>query len=78
MGRLVAGRMGSRLYRTEGGEVFNVLFDDGSKVGLAPGPRYLFFDTEYHVEGDELKVDEHEGIFIDATEVVAVRVEHVQ
>ena len=61
----------------KGGETFNVLFDDGSTVGLAPGPRYLFFDTEYHLEDDELEVEQHEGIFIDGTEVVSVRIEHV-
>jgi hypothetical protein len=61
------------------GEVFKVLFDDGSEVGLAPGPRYCFFDTEYSVKDDgELEVAEHEGVFIDATGVVSVRVEHVE
>lgn len=63
--------------KLQGGETFNVLFDDGSTVGLAPGPRYLFFDTEYRKEGDELKIEDHQGIFIDGTEVVSVRIEHV-
>jgi hypothetical protein len=62
----------------DGGEEFNVLSDKTSKVGLAPGPRYLFFRTEYHEEDDgELQIEEHQGIFIDATEVVSVRIEHI-
>lgn len=61
------------------GQRFNVLFDDGSRVGLSPGPRYLFFDTEYRFEADgTVAVEEHEGIFIDATEVVSIRLQHIE
>jgi hypothetical protein len=61
------------------GQMFHVLFDDGAKVGLSPGPRYCFFDTEYHLDDDgNAEVEEHEGIFIDAGEVVSVRVEFVE
>jgi hypothetical protein len=38
----------------------------------------LFFDTEYHWEGDELRVEEHEGIYIDASDVVSLRFEHIE
>jgi hypothetical protein len=66
--------------RLQGGEQFNVLFDEGSTVGLSPGPRYLFFDTEYYwIEGnDDPEVQGHHGIFIDASEVVSVRIEHLE
>jgi hypothetical protein len=61
------------------GERFHGLFDDNSVVGLSPGPRYLFFDKEYdRNENEELEVKETDGIYIDASEVSSVRVEHVQ
>jgi hypothetical protein len=60
------------------GHEFHVLFDNGSRVGLSPGPRFLFFDTEYSWQGDNATVHKHEGIFIDATEVVSVRLEHIE
>ena len=61
------------------GERFHGLFDSNSVVGLSPGPRYLFFDKEYdRNENEELEVKETDGIYIDASEVTSVRVEHVQ
>lgn len=53
--------------------VFHVILDRRSVVGLSPGPRYLFFETEYRPDGDDVAVLEHQGIFIDATEVRSVR-----
>ncbi len=64
--------------RLKNGDQFNVLFDAGSVVGLSPAPRQLFFDTEYRWEGDDVAVQEHEGIYIDASEVVSVRFEHIE
>jgi hypothetical protein len=60
------------------GEQFYVLFDSGSEIGLSPGPRYLFFDTEYHWIDEEIEVKETDGIYIDASEVASVRLEHVE
>jgi Family of unknown function (DUF6338) len=60
------------------GDQFNVLFDDGSDVGLSPGPRQAFFDTEYRWDGDDLVVLEHEGIFINGEEVISLRFEHLE
>jgi hypothetical protein len=57
---------------------YGVIFDRGSFVGVSPGPRYLFFDTEYRLTDDgDVEILEHEGIFIDATEVESVRLLHV-
>lgn len=61
------------------GDEFGVLFDDGSTVGLSPAPRDLFFDTEYRVEADGSIVSEsHEGIYIDGSEVVSLRLEYIE
>jgi len=61
------------------GKTVNVLFDNGSDVGLSPNPRQAFFDTEYLVRDDgELEVLQHHGIFIDCSEVVALRLEHLE
>ncbi|MDQ3726041.1 MAG: DUF6338 family protein [Actinomycetota bacterium] len=61
------------------GERFHAFLDNGSVIGLAPSPRYLFFDKEYdRNENDEMEVKKTGGIFIDASEVRSVRLQHVQ
>ena len=60
------------------GQTYNVLFDEGSKVGLSPNPREAFFDTEFSLVDDTVEVQEHEGIFIEAGQVLTVRFLHVQ
>jgi Family of unknown function (DUF6338) len=77
--RALGGEWAAVEITLKSGEPFYVLFDNGSEVGLSPGPRYLFFDTEYDWdENDELEVKENDGIYIDASEVCSVRLEHVQ
>ncbi|HMI80944.1 MAG TPA: DUF6338 family protein [Solirubrobacterales bacterium] len=77
--RALGGEWAAVEITLKSGERFYVLFDNGSEVGLSPGPRYLFFDTEYDWdENDELEVKENDGIYIDASEVSSVRLEHVQ
>lgn len=63
---------------TATGDTYNVLFDSGSKVGLSPNPREGFFDTEFTLDGDELEVQDHEGIFIEAGQVIALRFLHIE
>lgn len=65
------------------GQVFNVLFDREAEVGLSPGPREGFFDTEYtwkpQDEGDDdLEVLPHDGVFIDGAEITSIRFEHIE
>jgi hypothetical protein len=65
--------------RLGSGDVFNVLFDNGSDVGLSPNPRQAFFDTEYVWTDDgEIEVLQHAGIYIDGADVISLRLEHIQ
>lgn len=59
-------------------QVLNVVFDNGSFVGLSPSPREAFFDTEYRLVNDEIEVQDHEGIWIRADDIVSLRFEHLQ
>jgi Family of unknown function (DUF6338) len=57
---------------------YNVLFDSTSTVGLTPAPRHLFFSAEYRWHDGEPEVVEHAGVYIDATDVVSLRFEHLE
>ena len=64
---------------TTHGTTYNVLFDEGSRVELSPNPREAFFDTEFDFDDNqEVEVREHEGIFIEAGEVIALRFLHIE
>jgi Family of unknown function (DUF6338) len=60
------------------GERFNVLYDKASTVGVSPAPRRAFFNMEYRYgDNEEIEFENHEGIYIDATEVVSIRFEYL-
>jgi hypothetical protein len=64
--------------RLKDGTQYNVLFDSGSTVGLGPAPRHLFFRAEYRWRDGEPEAVEHAGVYIDATDVLSIRFEHLQ
>jgi MFS family permease len=60
------------------GERFNVLFDKASTVGVSPAPRRAFFRVEYRYgDNQEIQFENHQGIYVDASEVVSVRFEYL-
>ena len=76
--RALGGKWAAVEIRLKTGEQFNVIFDGGSELGLSPGPRDLFFDTEYRWVDGEPEIESHEGIYINAAEVISVRIEYIE